>query len=249
MCHRAAFKMAVAPSKLPFRKQPDHSRSRKLIFGYPMGASTALIATSFTVLLFCSLFFLDLEMIYRKTGLVTQPADPVIPSQPASSAPHDQIEDPNRAIPLTTPAVEITTTDTDNLPETQTEPEIEVLEGPEELGDGVAILEDIVDVPSEEAEVVPKVIEENVEMQPPSEEEKEMVSKSHIIAMPKESRRSLQGCNITQGRWVFDNVSYPLYRTKNCPFADPGFRCEDNGRPDKEFMSYHWQPHDCDLPR
>ena len=64
-----------------------------------------------------------------------------------------------------------------------------------------------------------------------------------------ETTRALQGCDITQGRWVYDNVSYPLYRTKNCPFADPGFRCEDNGRPDKEFMSYHWQPHDCDLPR
>jgi hypothetical protein len=26
---------------------------------------------------------------------------------------------------------------------------------------------------------------------------------------------------------VYDNVSYPLYRTMNCPFVDPGFRYEE----------------------
>ena len=69
------------------------------------------------------------------------------------------------------------------------------------------------------------------------------------IEMKRDLGRGLRGCNITQGQWVYDNISYPLYHTRNCPFADPGFRCEENGRPDKEWMSYHWQPHDCDLPR
>lgn len=61
-------------------------------------------------------------------------------------------------------------------------------------------------------------------------------------------RRSLVGCDIYHGLWVYDE-SYPLYRSRNCPFVDPGFRCEDNGRPDQNFMKYRWQPHDCDLPR
>lgn len=60
--------------------------------------------------------------------------------------------------------------------------------------------------------------------------------------------KSLAGCNISHGRWVYDET-YPLYRSKDCPFLDPGFRCEENGRPDTEFMKYRWQPHDCDLPR
>ena len=61
-------------------------------------------------------------------------------------------------------------------------------------------------------------------------------------------RKPLSGCDISKGKWVFDET-YPLYRSRNCPFADPGFRCEENGRPDTDFMKYRWQPRDCDLPR
>lgn len=62
------------------------------------------------------------------------------------------------------------------------------------------------------------------------------------------SNKSLSDCDFSQGRWVYDET-YPLYRSKNCPFMDPGFRCVENGRPDTDFMKYRWQPHDCDLPR
>jgi hypothetical protein len=55
-------------------------------------------------------------------------------------------------------------------------------------------------------------------------------------------------CDIFHGSWVYDE-SYPLYRAPNCPFMDPGFRCEQNGRPNLEYMKYRWQPHDCNLPR
>lgn len=60
--------------------------------------------------------------------------------------------------------------------------------------------------------------------------------------------RSLVGCDIYHGRWVYDDT-YPLYRSRNCPFVDRSFRCEENGRPDTDFMKYRWQPDDCDLPR
>ncbi|CAM6016276.1 unnamed protein product [Sphagnum balticum] len=55
-------------------------------------------------------------------------------------------------------------------------------------------------------------------------------------------------CNLSLGKWVYDK-SYPLYRSKNCPFVDPGFRCEENGRPDLDYLKYRWQPHECDVPR
>ncbi|KAG0558453.1 hypothetical protein M758_10G027600 [Ceratodon purpureus] len=83
---------------------------------------------------------------------------------------------------------------------------------------------------------------------------KDKLSQSEVLEMPvgadttSTDRKSLSGCDISQGKWVYDET-YPLYRSKNCPFADPGFRCEENGRPDKDFMKYRWQPHDCDLPR
>lgn len=72
---------------------------------------------------------------------------------------------------------------------------------------------------------------------------------NHTIGLNHLPETSAKRCDLSQGRWVYDNVSHPLYRTKNCPFADPGFRCQENGRPDTDFMNYRWQPHGCNLPR
>ena len=61
-------------------------------------------------------------------------------------------------------------------------------------------------------------------------------------------RRLRLGCDIFSGRWIRDN-SLPLYDPASCPFVDPTFNCHENGRPDKEFLSWRWQPNDCDIPR
>ncbi|CAN6693674.1 unnamed protein product [Malus baccata var. baccata] len=57
----------------------------------------------------------------------------------------------------------------------------------------------------------------------------------------------LGGCDFsTRGRWVEDE-SYPLYTSRSCPFIEEGFSC--NGRLDKNFTKWRWQPQDCDIPR
>ncbi|WOL03772.1 hypothetical protein Cni_G12492 [Canna indica] len=55
-------------------------------------------------------------------------------------------------------------------------------------------------------------------------------------------------CDWFEGEWVWDE-RYPLYESASCPFLDEGFRCSENGRPDRMYTKWRWQPAGCDLPR
>ncbi|PIA61095.1 hypothetical protein AQUCO_00300542v1 [Aquilegia coerulea] len=69
-----------------------------------------------------------------------------------------------------------------------------------------------------------------------------------ILSSKKIEEKKISQCDVYNGRWVYDE-SYPLYTNKLCPFIDEGFSCEVNGRSDRDYMKWRWQPYDCDLPR
>lgn len=56
-------------------------------------------------------------------------------------------------------------------------------------------------------------------------------------------------CDMSVGRWVQDATNYPLYRPGSCPFVDEAFRCQENGRPDSDYLKWRWKPKDCEIPR
>ncbi|KQK22002.1 hypothetical protein BRADI_1g64470v3 [Brachypodium distachyon] len=62
------------------------------------------------------------------------------------------------------------------------------------------------------------------------------------------ARSKTAQCDVYDGRWVFDD-SYPLYTSNSCPFVDEGFSCEANGRMDKSYRKWRWQPTHCSIPR
>lgn len=57
------------------------------------------------------------------------------------------------------------------------------------------------------------------------------------------------GCDYFQGTWVADQSSLPPYDSSACPFISREFDCLRNGRPDRLFLRYRWQPAGCDLRR
>ena len=61
-------------------------------------------------------------------------------------------------------------------------------------------------------------------------------------------RKQTSGCNLFQGKWVFDASSL-LYDSSTCPFINGEFDCLKFGRPDKKFLNYSWQPDSCTIPR
>ncbi|TKY61706.1 trichome birefringence 6 [Spatholobus suberectus] len=87
----------------------------------------------------------------------------------------------------------------------------------------------------------------------PSSERKKIVAgglvgKTQVPILKRIEQKRVKGCDLTQGYWVFDE-SYPLYSKDSCPFIDEGFDCEGNGRLDRNYSKWRWQPKGCDLPR
>ncbi|KAG6495936.1 protein trichome birefringence-like 28 [Zingiber officinale] len=69
----------------------------------------------------------------------------------------------------------------------------------------------------------------------------------------EEQRRTfldvLESCDLFDGRWVYDDVNYPLYKESECTFLTEQVTCLRNGRRDDGFQKWRWQPNHCALPR
>ncbi|CAN6478355.1 unnamed protein product [Victoria cruziana] len=55
-------------------------------------------------------------------------------------------------------------------------------------------------------------------------------------------------CDLFDGRWVRDE-SYPYYPAGSCPYVETPTSCYQNGRPDRNYEKWRWQPHGCNISR
>ncbi|XP_038980257.1 protein trichome birefringence-like 33 isoform X2 [Phoenix dactylifera] len=68
------------------------------------------------------------------------------------------------------------------------------------------------------------------------------------VGMPFAVGRTEEGCDVFDGRWVYDEVSRPHYGEHECRYISAQARCQAYGRPDKAYQRWRWQPHGCSLP-
>ncbi|CAM8970760.1 unnamed protein product [Rhodiola kirilowii] len=59
----------------------------------------------------------------------------------------------------------------------------------------------------------------------------------------------IKECDLFDGKWAFDDESYPLYNERECSFMSDQLACEKYGRKDLSYQNWRWQPHHCDMPR
>ncbi|KAG6535739.1 hypothetical protein ZIOFF_000762 [Zingiber officinale] len=84
------------------------------------------------------------------------------------------------------------------------------------------------------------------EAKAPATEVKEAVKKAErqriILDVP-------ENCDLFDGKWVYDDENYPIYKEAGCQFLTEQVTCMRNGRRNDRFQKWRWQPKDCALPR
>ncbi|KAM7276437.1 hypothetical protein ACFE04_018303 [Oxalis oulophora] len=77
------------------------------------------------------------------------------------------------------------------------------------------------------------------------------LAQSNEVQGPKQQvyQKEEEECDIFEGKWVYNPDSVPAYSESECPYITKEFTCQENGRPDSEYVKWSWEPTGCRIPK
>ncbi|KAM7277336.1 hypothetical protein ACFE04_019202 [Oxalis oulophora] len=76
-------------------------------------------------------------------------------------------------------------------------------------------------------------------------------AQSNEVQGPKQQvyQKKEEECDIFEGKWVYNPDSVPTYFESECPYIPKEFTCQENGRPDSEYVKWIWEPTGCRISK